>query len=88
MPKRNTWQQINDRKRVAASKPNCGICGNPIDYTLKWPDPQCFVLDHIIPLHKGGQDTLSNKQAAHATCNSTKRARIVAPIVRRSGSLN
>lgn len=86
--RRNTAQQDRDRKRIGHAKPACAICGNPIDYTLKWPDPMSFVVDHIKPLHKGGTDTLANKQAAHNTCNSKKRARIVAPIVRRSGSLD
>ena len=51
------------------------------------PHPMRFEADHIVPLHKGGDDTLSNKQATHRQCNSTKRARLVAPIVRRSGAL-
>lgn len=86
--RRNSAQGDRDRRTIARNKPNCAICGRPIDYTLKWPDPMCFVVDHIHPLTKGGPDTLANKQPAHATCNSTKRARIVAPIIRRSGSLN
>jgi 5-methylcytosine-specific restriction endonuclease McrA len=86
-PHRNSAQQFKDRARIARAKPNCAICGKPIDYTLKWPDAQCFVVDHIIPLVKGGRDDLTNKQAAHATCNSTKRARDYAPIIRRSGAL-
>jgi 5-methylcytosine-specific restriction endonuclease McrA len=47
-----------------------------------------FVVDHVMPLAKGGADTLDNKKAAHRECNSKKRARIVAPIVRRSGTLD
>jgi len=46
-----------------------------------------FVVDHVVPLAKGGADALDNKKAAHRGCNSTKRARLVAPIVRRSGTL-
>jgi len=47
-----------------------------------------FVVDHVIPLAKGGLDIMENKKAAHRACNSTKRARLVAPIVRRSGTLS
>lgn len=75
------------RAQIARSKPNCHICGRPIDFALQWPDPDCFVVDHIIPIAKGGSDALSNKKAAHNACNSKKRARDYAPIVRRSGSL-
>jgi hypothetical protein len=84
---RNTTQRDRDRARIAKTKANCGICGDPIDYTLKWPDPMCFVVDHVKAVTKGGADRITNKQAAHNTCNSTKRARDFAPIVRRSGSL-
>lgn len=46
-----------------------------------------FEVDHLVPLSKGGADNLSNKKAAHRACNSKKRARDYAPIVRRSGTL-
>lgn len=88
MTPRNTAQQFKDRARIRATKAACGICGKRIDYTLPWPDPQSFVVDHKTPLKLGGRDDLTNKQAAHNECNSKKRARLVAPIVRRSGSLN
>ena len=87
MVKRNSQQQHKDRERIKRARPACHICGEPINYTLKWPDPKCFVVDHIVPLAKGGRDVLSNKAAAHADCNSKKRARDYAPIIRRSGSL-
>jgi 5-methylcytosine-specific restriction endonuclease McrA len=85
---RNTAQRNRDRARIRATGAACGICGDPIDYTLPYLDPMEYVVDHIIPLIKGGRDHISNKQAAHRLCNSKKRSRLVAPIVRRSGSLN
>jgi 5-methylcytosine-specific restriction endonuclease McrA len=88
MVKRNTTQRDRDRARIRATKANCHICGETIDYLLPWPDPLCFVVDHIKPLHKGGADHISNKAAAHNKCNSKKRARDYAPIIRRSGALD
>ena len=85
---RNSAQRDSDRARIRATRAACHICGDPIDYTLKWPDPMCFVADHVTPLIKGGRDHISNKAAAHNKCNSKKRARDYAPIVRRSGSLD
>lgn len=85
---RNTAQRDKDRARIKASRPNCHICGKPIDWDADHLDPLAFVVDHVIPLAKGGADTLANKRAAHRSCNSLKRARIVAPIIRRSGSLD
>ena len=76
------------RSAIRRTKPACHICGNPINYELDWKDPKSFVIDHVIPLHKGGADELYNIKAAHRDCNSKKRARIVAPIIRRSGSLD
>lgn len=85
---RNSTMRDRFRSRIKATKAACHICGGPIDYSLAWPDPMCFVVDHVIPLAKQGSDTIENCRAAHATCNSKKRARIIAPIVRRSGSLD
>jgi len=76
------------RRIIAQSKPACHICGHTIDYALRYPDPMCFVVDHLVPIAKGGSDLIDNKAAAHHACNSTKRARDYAPIVRRSGALN
>lgn len=38
-----------------------------------------FVVDHIIPLSKGGADTLENKAAAHRKCNRIKSDRTDEP---------
>ena len=72
MPTRNTTTRDRDRAYIRRRKPPCGICGEPIDYTLHHLDPGAFVVDHIDPLSKGGADTLENKQAAHRSCNRTK----------------
>ena len=81
---------IRDRFRAQARRRGdaCHICGQLIDYDLPHLDPMSFQADHKIPLKRGGTDTPDNLAASHRTCNSTKRARAYAPIVRRSGSLN
>ena len=88
MVKRNTATRDMHRARIARDKPACHICGKAIDYTLPHLDPMSFVVDHVIPLAKLGLDVIENKKAAHRACNSKKRARLVAPIVRRSGTLS
>lgn len=50
----------------------CGICGDPIDPTRKYPDLLSASLDHIIPLARGGDHSRANAQAAHLTCNVRK----------------
>lgn len=87
-PGRSDSLRKKHRAIIARSKPDCHICGEPIDYALRYPDPRCFVVDHLHPVAKGGSDLLSNKAAAHHGCNSTKRARAYAPIVRRSSTLS
>ncbi len=86
--RRNTTTRDRARRTIAARHENCHICGREIDYTLRWPDPMCFVVDHVTALANGGADTITNKKAAHNTCNSTKRARDHAPIIRRSRTLD
>ena len=50
----------------------CGICSEPIDKTLKWPNLGSISLDHIIPLSKGGNHSKANTQASHLGCNIRK----------------
>ena len=85
---RNTSRRNKHRATIRAQQPNCHICGGPINWTAHRDEPDSFVVDHIIPLSKGGPDTLENKAAAHRSCNSKKRARKFAPIIRRSGALD
>lgn len=87
MTPRSTTQRDRDRENIARAKPACHICGDPIDYTLPYLHPLEYVVDHIIPLAKGGPDRLSNKAAAHRSCNRSKSDKHHAPIVRRSRSL-
>ncbi|MEU2106484.1 HNH endonuclease signature motif containing protein [Nocardia sp. NPDC019255] len=69
---RNTTTRDRHRAVIRRGKPACGICHQPIDYTLPHMDPGEFVVDHIIPLAKGGLDELDNKQPAHRHCNRVK----------------
>ena len=74
MTVRNTTIRDRHRAVIRRAKPPCGICGGDIDYSLDYRDPMSFVVDHIVPLAKGGPDELENKQAAHRTCNRAKGA--------------
>jgi 5-methylcytosine-specific restriction endonuclease McrA len=73
---RNTSQRDRDRARIKATRADCHICGQPVDYSLPHTDPMSFVVDHVVPLAKGGIDALSNKMAAHRRyifANATRR---------------
>jgi 5-methylcytosine-specific restriction endonuclease McrA len=60
----------------------CHLCNKEID--LKAPRQvgkkgweQGLHIDHIIPLSKGGDDTLQNVKPSHGQCNIVKSATIV-----------
>ena len=55
----------------------CKLCGKQVDKNLKYPDPLCPSLDHIIPLSKNGPHTRDNVQLAHLFCNLSKHDKIV-----------
>lgn len=68
------------KKRILASESICGICGQPIDKTLKYPDPMSPSIDHIIPIDRGGHPSdISNLQLTHWKCNRMKANKLIFP---------
>lgn len=66
------------KKRIYATQEVCGICGKPVDMSLKYPHPLSPCIDHIIPLAKGGHPSdISNLQLAHWTCNRQKSDKLI-----------
>ena len=62
-----------NRKRILKTQNTCGICGYPVDVTLKPPNPMAPAVDHIIPVSKGGHPSaFENLQLSHAACNRQK----------------
>ena len=58
---------------------DCHLCGKPID--MKAPRKSgsdgwelSLHIDHVVPLSKGGDDTLENVRPSHAQCNLMKSA--------------
>ena len=83
------WQKRSALKRGAAAAERftvagiferdgwtCGICLEPVEARLAWPDPMSASLDHVIPLSVGGAHTPENVQCAHLVCNTRKGARL------------
>lgn len=67
-----------NRKIILATQDVCGICGNPIDKSIKYPHPMSATVDHIIPLAKGGHPSdLANLQIAHRWCNRQKSDKLI-----------
>jgi hypothetical protein len=70
------YQPIKSVLVYRNSKWICGICKQPIDACVKWPDPQSPSVDHIVPLTKGGLHIYENVQATHLRCNIQKGNRL------------
>lgn len=67
-----------NKKRIYASQRVCGICGQPVDFSLRYPHPMSACIDHIIPISKGGHPSaMENLQLAHWTCNRQKSDRVI-----------
>ena len=87
MTRTNTRAQQRENKRILAASDVCHLCGHP----------GADAVDHVIPLARGGQDAPANKAPAHHTlpcetcgvkCNRVKSDKLIAPVIRRSGSLS
>lgn len=62
-----------NKKIILKTQNVCGICGQPVNKKLKAPDPMSPVIDHIVPLNKGGHPSaMDNLQLAHWSCNRQK----------------
>lgn len=67
---------------IATYGVNCHICGNLINLEAPrsvgragWENG--LHIDHVIPMSKGGEDTLDNVRPAHAKCNILKGASLI-----------
>lgn len=61
----NSWRWSDFMRMAARFDYRCAYCGNKPDGQL---DP-----DHVVPLSRGGQDSLGNLLPACCACNSDKR---------------
>lgn len=68
------YQRIIAEKVHKQSQGICGICGAPIDFAARCPEPMSASIDHIVALANGGTHTYANVQSAHFICNSLKGA--------------
>lgn len=67
-----------NKKKIYATQSVCGICGKPVDMSLRYPNPWAKSIDHIIPLDRGGHPSdMENLQLAHWQCNRQKSNKIM-----------
>lgn len=77
---RSTTLRDRHRRTIARDEPPCHICGSEINYRANHLDPLSFTIDHIVPLNRGGPDTLDNLGAAHRACNRGKSDKVAAGV--------
>lgn len=74
-------------QRVRAGQPCC-FCHQPIDLDITWPDPWCFVVDHLLPTSHGGTDHGDDQlRPAHKRCNERRSNQPDGTVGRNSGAL-
>lgn len=67
-----------NKKKILATQTVCGICGKPVDISLKYPHPLSACIDHVIPIAKGGHPSdIENLQLSHWTCNRQKSDKLI-----------
>jgi 5-methylcytosine-specific restriction endonuclease McrA len=71
------YENINRMAVFERDDWTCGICHEPVDRTLKYPDPGFASIDHIIPVSRGGSHTYDNVWCAHLRCNLSKRDKLL-----------
>lgn len=67
----NTAQANRCKKIVRSRREPCHICKKPIDYSLRYPNPMSFSVEHIKPRHLYPDliFDVTNMAAAHLECN-------------------
>lgn len=90
MPFATSAIRARARRRIAqqvrAGQP-CALCHQPIDLSIRYPDPQAFTVDHIVPTSLGGSDHHDQWQPAHNRCNRAKSDTPSGSVGRNSGVL-
>jgi 5-methylcytosine-specific restriction endonuclease McrA len=79
--KANGWEKYTEAQVLELYGAVCHICCEAIDLTLPrrigvegWE--KGLQIDHVIPIAKGGPDTLANVKPSHGKCNQNKRANL------------
>lgn len=70
------YEYIDREQLWVESGGACGICREPIDPTLRHPEPDSGSLDHIVPLSRGGAHCRENVQLTHLVCNLKKGVKV------------
>jgi 5-methylcytosine-specific restriction endonuclease McrA len=73
---RVTHEEIAERDNFV-----CHICNKLVDMSLPRTDKQGATIDHVIPISRGGTDSLDNLKLAHWSCNMKKSNKFMEELV-------
>ena len=59
----------------------CYLCGDEVDMTISRLDNRGATLDHVIPISRGGVDSLENVKLTHRVCNMRKSNRLLEEVL-------
>lgn len=76
----HAYKSASEKFRKTCSQQNrgqgkpCWLCGQDINYQLRFPHPGSFSVDHVIPVNERPELILdvSNWAASHFSCNSAR----------------
>ena len=70
-----------NKQKIMATQDTCGICGRPVDKSLRYPHPLAPSVDHISPVSRGGHPSdIANLQLAHWICNRQQSDKMTRPL--------
>jgi len=76
--KRNVPSEKYTKEDILATwGTNCHLCKKPIDLGAPRRSKYGLQLDHVMPISKGGHDTIANVKPAHAYCNQSKKDKVI-----------
>lgn len=74
--RRNQVPELKAKQLAERDGSTCSICGDAVDFALKWPNKFSPSIDHVYPYSLGGGNEASNLALAHLTCNISKKNRV------------
>jgi 5-methylcytosine-specific restriction endonuclease McrA len=82
LKRENLYEPYNENQVLERYGSSCHICNKKIDLSAKrsagafgWHNS--LHIDHVVPISKGGEDTLNNVRPSHAICNLKKSSRML-----------